>query len=513
MEKTKKTLKEIITEFIFGSKEKRRLRDLGKKLTQFNNKYYKPSTKEILPEFGIFVFKIFKMLSPCEEVLMSIDSRIIKKKLLEKFLSERQNAILSKIDEDILREEVDVSSLKAVSEKLKILLKDFAKDFDRNKMLRIEGFYRVISNIISISKYDYMGFIKKCSFNILYDTNPMTINAKDLKMHEVNGRLVLDMLKDLHEALNKIDETEDWNEIFDFILSLKTFPPINIKEWNKLLKQLRNIKINNYITNLIYHIEESFDYKLIVNETKNENIVENYVISVKNRINNILLKISNEKKDNVSTNIFKTIFGANYKMVELENFNLTLKEAIERKGFSVNIKYVRTITFILNFILEIYRSSIKELQELILVRATWLNKAENKNCHMIYYKLNDSYEKIIELDNSLNFSQSLGNKIRNILNTTKKGEIATKQAEEIVNSLNEITFKIISEFVNNLIFLTNKTRVALSDYNRGKNYSLISNWKELDSIFNKKTKTILVNAYKKMYYFIKLIQNEIKPRG
>ena len=82
---------------------------------------------------------------------------------------------------------------------------------------------------------------------------------------------------------------------------------------------------------------------------------------------------------------------------------------------------------------------------------------------------------------------------------------AARQLQKLLDSVNEMAFKIISMTVKHIVVIGNNFKDVIADY--GKQTSdLIHNWKEIEKYAERPIKPWLIEAYKKIYDFIMLMK-------
>ena len=507
--KQKKDFVSSMVEILMGNAEKRKLKELSKKINKFSNKYYKTNSNELTPDFATLIYKINKSIADVTMILNSIETEIVKRRLIEYHLNERQMLILEKMDENTIEEEAEVSDIKEISMKLKSLLKEFITEFSQTKIKEIESQYKSIMNLIKLSKFDFITILRKFYPKIPYSAKLSELNLENMKFSSIKAKILSENLKDFQESIAFVDDQKNWDEIFKIVFSMKGFNSWDSKEWIKISKHLKQMKTNNYLTNVIMHAEGDLSYIPALHSEEDFKIIEEYTLALKNRVSKILNSLVSKKKSKVSGEIIKNIFGNNYRLLSINHLDENILKDIEEKVPGNKLKHIYSLSCIKTYIEEIFKTEVKEFQEMILVRATWVNKKENKEMHEVYYEILEVGEKINNLEVDLAPNKNHGQKIKKLI-TSKKGSFTNKQNEEFVLGLSEEIFGIIKTFLNKIIYLVKKTKTILEDYDRKKDHEVINNWKEIDNYSEKRTKKIMSLNYKKMYYMAKLIQNNLK---
>ena len=86
---------------------------------------------------------------------------------------------------------------------------------------------------------------------------------------------------------------------------------------------------------------------------------------------------------------------------------------------------------------------------------------------------------------------------------------AGRQAAKLLNDVNETALKLINISLKHIIVIGNNFKTIIADYDRPRR-ELIQNWKEIEQHSERPVREWLVEAYKKIYDFIMLMQLFIK---
>jgi hypothetical protein len=163
------------------------------------------------------------------------------------------------------------------------------------------------------------------------------------------------------------------------------------------------------------------------------------------------------------------------------------------------------------FLLDFFKKDVRELEDLLLVRGKWSTNVMSQQMSDAYYRVLEMSEQLILFDEGLNDEGEMGARLkRSLARVVEREPSSASNVKTMVQEINESALSIINEAAGNLISFGKNLKSLIEDLDR-KDHELIINWKELESMSDIPVKARLSDAYKKIYYFIQLMQMFVKP--
>jgi len=118
-------------------------------------------------------------------------------------------------------------------------------------------------------------------------------------------------------------------------------------------------------------------------------------------------------------------------------------------------------------------------------------------------------EQLIAFDDSLAEEGEQGTKLKNLVYRADKDKNSLLVLRKLLKEINDRALLLIQDSAQNFIVIGKNIKMLIEDYEK-KPHEVILNWKEIESAVEGDIKENLSEIYKKIYYFIQLIQLFIK---
>ncbi|MBN1411966.1 MAG: hypothetical protein JW969_14050 [Spirochaetales bacterium] len=477
---------------------KRLLKDISKSLRKMHTKYYSPKNQYALPGLAKLFYEFYKTLGPAQTLVQNADSSgALKLITIESFLDDKQFQLKSRFNEKEIRERVQYSSPKKVAQELKDELVTYFAIYDTEKTKLIDSIYVFLQHFLSLVHFDYYFLIKKFDAslpegNFFYKPN----------FEAINGEYIVDELKDFLDITYNMDRQVNWDSVLDILKDYRSVEIVSRNGFRKLISRIKEIKRNRALELIIKHIEGDPYYKPRP-ISYNSRIVEPYLSKLKTQTDLIIQKLSQEKRSKNIEDLCMQIFGTT-SVSRMKNYTEKANEQFKKKMIGGFI-YVTPLNFLKAFLIDYNKKDVREVVDLLLVRGKW-------TANILSQKLSDCFNQLMEItDRLLQFDERLveDGPIRiNLKKALLRVEKDAKNARDIRQMLKEINDEaksIVYESAQNLISLGKNLKQILDDYSANP-HNLIINWKEIDTFTDNRIKKQVIEIYKKIYYFIKLLQ-------
>ena len=144
------------------------------------------------------------------------------------------------------------------------------------------------------------------------------ISAEKMKNAPIKGDYIVDDLKDFMAVAWSLRTKANWPAMFKFIKEYKATEVLPASVWNKILSRISDVRSSEIFEQMIAYISENPDYRYQAKE-KAEHVVDTYIEQTRNRVENLLKKLTTEKANSKTDELLKALFG-NTKVVMLKNY-------------------------------------------------------------------------------------------------------------------------------------------------------------------------------------------------
>ncbi len=498
-----------ILSFIFSGddpeKEKRRLlKDIGKQLNRQKFKFYKPKTGEALPGLAKFFHEIYSSVGPARIMLdHAASSNVLKQIIIEESLTEEQLAIKDAMTEDEIRSLADSMDHKAVVQKLKELMVSLYAAFNAEKVKQINLTYNLVTIFLQFIHYDYYFLLKK--FDSGLPENDFVYNPR---FEQINGEYISDDLKDFLEVAGMLEKNQPWQDLFSILQIYRETPVIDPGKWKKVLRDIGEIRKSTVLELMIQHIDKNpyFKYKVAY---PNDQIVEEYLSKIKTSTELTLQKILKERRTGKIEKLCKHVFGT-VAVSRMKNYTEKNNMMFSKKMMA-GYMHVAALNYLKAFLLDYFKKDIREVVDLLIIRGKWSTNLMSQQLSDAFHAVMTIAEELVVFDDSLGDEGERGNALRSAIKRADRDPNAMKALREQLKKINDDAMRMMQVSAQNLIAVGKTLKIVIEDYDN-KPRELLLNWKEIEVSSDNQIRTILAEVYKKIYYFIQLLQFFSKPQ-
>jgi len=484
-------------------REKRRLlKDIAKDLKKKKYKFYKPSSAETLPALAKFFHDTYKVIGPSQVFLEHAQSsNVLKNMIIETSLPNDVQAIRDELSEESIRAKADTMDTKALANELREKMVKFFSGFKGDKVKEIDSTYNLLTCFLHFINFDYYFLLKKFDSNL-----PERDFAYNPKFESINAEYVSDDLKDFLEVLPLIRKDADWDHLFDILQNYKETEVINRSAWKKLLRTLDSVAKEGVFEQIVRHADSDPYFKPQYSEP-NERIVEEYINKVKTQSEMTVQKILNERQNRKVDKLLKVVFGTTA-ISRMKNY--TEKENLKyAKKMLGGYTYIKPLNYVKAFLLDYFKRDIKVLIDLLLIRGKWSTNLMSQQLSESFHAIMGVSDQLLKFDDALGEDGERGARIKTYMARSEKDKNSMVSLRKVLKETNEEALDIIQTTSQNLITIGKGLKQVLEDYDK-KPHELIMNWKEIEQYSEKDVKENITEIYKKIYYFIQLMQFYVK---
>ena len=166
---------------------------------------------------------------------------------------------------------------------------------------------------------------------------------------------------------------------------------------------------------------------------------------------------------------------------------------------TIPLNYVRA------FLIDYNKKTIRDVIDLLIVKGKWTTNILSQQLSDSFQQLVDVTENLLQFDESLSDDTPEGTKLKNMAIRADRDKKTARLLRQMLKEINDSAKKIMYDAAQGLIILAKNLKSLLDDYSR-QPHELIINWKEIDTHTDNTIKERIINIYKHIYYFIKLLQ-------
>jgi hypothetical protein len=478
--------------------KKKMIRDIEKMLKKMHQKFYAPKNSQALPNLAKYFYEFYKTLGPAHSIIQQADSsEALKMIIIESFLKEEQVEMKNRFSEESIRERVRYTDPKKLAEEVKEELITFFAAFDAEKIKVINSNYSFLRQFLNLAHFDYFFLLKKFDSNLpegnfFYKPNFDTIN----------GEYIVDEMKDFLDIVLAFDKPVEWDPILDVLKDYKGVEVASRNGWKKLLQKMMELQRTKIFDYIIKHIDGDPYYKPKPNFQQHK-VVEPYLQKIKTQTEMTIQKFEKERQTKNIDELTTKIFGTT-SVARMKNYNEKTNEIFKKKILGGFI-YIPPLNYLRAFLIDYCKKHAREVVDLLIVKGKWTTNILSQQLSDSFQQLIDITDQLIEFDDSLAEEAPIGIKLKTASLRADKDKNQARVLRQMLKEVNDRAKKILFDSAQGLIGLAKNIKQILDDYSH-QPPELIINWKEIDTYSDNTIKDKITDVYKKIFYFIKLLQ-------
>ena len=489
---------------LFGSNDpeaekKRQLKSIAKQLSKTKFRFYRANSGEVESAFAKYFFEMYKALSPIQTLFQATNPQAIKNVVIDTSLSEKQKAILEEMTDANIETLSHTMPLNELSDKIQRDINSIVAEFDNGNSEKAEDTYNKLIMFKNFCTYDFYFLLKKFD-NKLREHN----FASTPSFQAINGAYICDDLKNFISVAWALPFDDDWNYVLQLLKQIKGVELLSPSVWKKILARLKLLKNSHALEMMVQLISSNPAYseEPIVS---NEHVVESYITQLENQMKTSLKKIQDRQTHSKVDNILSQLFGSGA-VPHLKNYDEQSSQTFEKKSLGA-FTYHAPLGYLKTFLLDFTKKDLRELSDILLVRGKWASASLSAEMSNAYNRLLDISTQITEFDDSLADNVDIGLKLKTFLPRADRDKEAANIIRLTLRDVNKEAAVFINAAMADYIIYARNLKMLLEDYMKLPNSQVIINWKELQHYADQDLKLMGVNAYKKIYLFVTLLQS------
>lgn len=466
-----------------AAEKRRALKLIAKQIGKSKYKFYKCQQNQVQPAMAKWFYDLYKVLSPAQALLSTPQAvNALKNCIIDYSLSEKQKERAEALADESISQRAATMPIKELSKQVNNDLTSLISDFDQNKIASINNLYSLFLSFCSFVTFDYYFLLKKfdSSFHERDFSSPISFQA-------IKGDYIVDDLKDFMAVAWPLRSKANWPAMFKFIKEYKSNEIFPSSLWNKILSRISDIRSSEILEQIVAYVTENPDYKFQLKD-KAEHIVDTYIEQTRNRVENLLKKLTTEKANSKTDELLKALFGKS-EVVMLKNYTEE-SQALNAKRTTVRFKYCQPINYMKAFLIDYYKKDVREVYDLVIMRGKWTDQDRSK-------QMSNAYNEFLEFSNQIT---ALDEFVGNMLSSGKHRPLLPSGRD-----INQEAHFILTKGAQDLVLFAKYLRLLIDDCVNPKAEILI-NWKEVEHVADSPIKNMMASVYKKIYLFVSLMQ-------
>ncbi len=482
--------------------KRRLLKSISKDYARTKNHFYKYNGNVAMPVMAKFFYEIYNTIGAAQAMLTTATPNILKTMVLNNAISDQAKSILEDLSEENLKRKAATMSIKELSKEVKDNLNSFMAEFDGTKIKATDDLYSNMLMFDSFCKFDFYFMLKKFDkglkerkFDVQphFDQTSATYISEDLKnFMAVAWVLPLDVAS--------------WDSVFDLLKKRSSggIDVVAMASWKKVLTKLRQIRGGRILEMIVQLITEDPTYREVF-RPEEHHIMNEYLQQIKRSVEDSLMKIKDAQTSGKIDNLVRQVFG-DEPVGSLKNYNADGSVPFEKKNLEGFI-YCDPLRYLRSFLMNYTKKDLRELSDIILVRGEWSDQHNAEPMSNAYHELIQISDRLAEFDERMSETGELGMKLKNYLPRVDRDKDAKGIVKNLLGDANDEAASFILNASKNFVTFDRNLKTVVEDFAKAPHSELILNWKDLDKFADNKLKQMAVEAYKRIFNFVGLMQN------
>ena len=472
--------------------------EIGTALKRMNQKYYNPRNREILPGLAQLLFGFYKILGPAKPLINRVESsKVLREILIEESLSEEQKNLRNSLAVEVIRQRAERTDPQSLAAEIKEELTRFLASFSSEKIVAVNGNNNQLAIFIEVIHFDYYMVLKR------FDTGMAENNfAYKPRFEAIGAEQMLDELKDFNDLLLGIDKDTHWDLVFGALKKYRKAEIIPRSAWEKAFIKILALRKSGVLTMIIRHISRDPFYKPRPMVYR-EKLFDQYLSTLRTKTELTVQKIAQEKRSKNIDELAREVFGTAVSS-KMKNYTEPTGSKYASSGIS-GFLHTGPINYIWVFLTDFAAKDLKELTGILLIKGKWATAESSRQLSDPSSELMLISESIRKFDESLAEEQELGRRLKALFSKAGKDKRAVPQCRALIEEINDAAKEIARGTCQNLVILGKAIKTVLEDSQK-EHPELIINWSEINSITENRVTAMIVDIYKKIYYFLKLLK-------
>jgi hypothetical protein len=480
------------------SDKKNLLRQVLKEIGQ--NKYakfYKPKSEEYEPALAQFFYEIYKTMYPIQAFVQDEEKTgRLRHITVEAFMDKTAKEAARRLTQNALEERAKTTAPKDFIAQLKEDMAVLSDTFDTNRIYAANRCYNFILAFIQFAQFDFYLLLRKFDLSL----KPGNFEVPP-KFTAVRADSLIPDLENFLMVTHALEPAADWKNVF-IILNACRMPPIPPEQWSILLQNLKDIKSSG-ILDLTIQYSTKNPIWMIKPKNPGERLVDSWLEIKRNEVQGYINEIVNTQRNAQIEVLANNTFGT-ADITRLQYYTAKNNEIYRKKNLD-SFDYALGLNYLAAFIADYMDKEVQELCEILLIRGQWTNNPASREMSDAFHEVLGLNEQILALDETLSDKGDNGARLKGALLRVDRDKSQVRYINSIIGNINEEAQELIASAAQSLLVVGKHVRDLSEDFQKSP-HELIINWKELGAASRIPLGQRLAEAYKKINYFIQLMQ-------
>jgi hypothetical protein len=467
-------------------------------------KFYKVKSEEIDPSFAQYVYIIYKTIYPARVFMNEIEkSGQLKRSVIEYFMPPQAQETARKLTQEAITERTKTTDPSVLVKQLEEDYSALTTVFDGDRVKAADKCYNLITLFSRFIRFDYVGFLKKFDSAMLEG-----IFTTPLKFAAVRADMLTDDLDALYTAIASLNPQDDWKTAFSVLRTIKGgTDSIPYDQWATLLFNLNDLKQSKMIEFIVRHATKNpiWDGKV---QNPSDQLSAAWLEEKRETVWERINAIAESQRSAQMETLLRAIFGE-IDATRLTYYNERANEIYAGKDLN-GFAYAAALNYLTAFLQDFFSREVQEICDIVLIRGQWTSNTGSLQMSEGFHGALEVLPSITELDETLSEKGSNGPRLRGALLRVDRDRTQIRYIASIINTIDEEALTIVKTAAAHIITVGKYMKVLSDDMPKKQN-DVIINWKELDGYSKTPLAPRIMDAYKKINYFVQLITLAVRP--
>jgi hypothetical protein len=467
-------------------------------------KFYRIRSEEADPSFAQYLHVVYKTIYPLRVFINDMEkSGNLTSSVIEYFMPPKARETARRLSPEAVKARSKTTAPGILAKQLDDDYRSLTITFDPDRAGAADKCYNLILALSDFVKFDFTGLLRKFDSAVLEG-----IFTTPLKFAPVGGDLLAGDLGAFYTAVSALKVQDDWKTVFSVLRTVKGgTDSIPLEQWLTLLANLNDLRSSKIIELMVRHAVKNpiWDGKIkIPDEHLSAAWFEEMRADVQERIN----AITESQRNAQIAALARAVFGET-DTTRLSYYNERTNQIYRGKDLD-GFACAGALNCLAAFLQDFFSKEVQEICDIILIRGQWTSNSDSLQMSEGFHGALEALPAVETLDETLSEKGSNGPRLRGALLRMDRDRTQIRYIASIIDGLDEEALEIVKTSTAHIITV-GKHMKALSDDIPKKQGELIINWKELEAYSKTSLAQRILDAYKKINYFVQLMSLMVRP--
>ncbi|MDR2747787.1 MAG: DUF5312 family protein [Treponema sp.] len=467
-------------------------------------KFYRIKSEEVDPFFAQYIYTIYKAIYPVQVFIKDMEkSGNLTSSVIEYFMPPTALETARRLSPEAIEIRSKTTAPGVLAKELDEDYRSLTITFDQDRAEAADTCYNLIIALSSFVKFNFAELLRKFDSAMLEG-----IFTTPLKFTPVRGDILAEDLGAFYTAISALNPQGDWKTAFSVLRAIKGgTDSIPYDQWATLLVNLSDLRSSKIIELIVRHAGKNpiWDGK---EQIPSEHLSSAWFDEKREDVQTRIDVIAESQRNTQMEALLRAIFGE-IDTTRLVHYNERTNQIYRDKDLD-GFVYAAALNYLAAFLQDFFSKEVQEICDIVLIRGQWTSNTGSLQMSEGFHGALDVIPAIEALDVTLSEKGSNGPRLRGALLRVDRDRSQVRYIASIIDGIDEEALEIIKTTAAHIITV-GKHMKALSDDIPKKQGELIINWKELDAYSRIPLAQRILDAYKKINYFVQLMTLAARP--